>query len=113
MTAANLIGYLGNENGFTVDRRARLIGTHSPNATSIEIIPSYRDAMLRLSSAQIYPCAIVREDGQTFIMSAGGSALIWVCGEPNTKQLEATEKIYRTLRSMGAVFGFSQIDGFD
>ena len=108
----NLIDYLGGESGFTVDRRASSVGKHLPNAVTIEIRSSYRDAITAVGSAPIYPAVIIREDGQAFIMSAGGSGLIWVCGTPTSKQLEVADKVYRTLRSMGAPFGFSQIDGF-
>ena len=101
--------YFVDDPGATIDRRARMVGGELSNAITIELQPSYSAALLNVSSSSVYPSAIIREDGHIFVMSAGGSALIWVCGEPNSKQLEATERVYRVLRSMGAPFGFSQI----
>ncbi len=112
MTAMNLIGYLADEPEFTVDRRASSVGNHPPNAVTIEVHGSYRDAIASISTAPVYPAVIIRENGHGFIMSAGGSGLIWICGEPNAKQLEVALRVYRVLRSMGAQFGFSQINGF-
>jgi len=104
--------YFADNSEATIDRRARLIGIELLNAITIELQPSYSTAVRNIPSALVYPSAIIREDGHICVMSAGGSGLIWVCGEPNSNQLESAEKVYRTLRSMGAQFGFSQIDGF-
>ncbi len=107
-----LSDYFVGDPAVTIDRRASKIDVHHPGLASIELRASTQQAFDSLPDVPVYPAAIVREDGRLFIMSAGGSGLIWICGEPNAKQLKVAEKVYRTLRSMGAQFGFSQINGF-
>ena len=106
---ASLSSYLRDLPNVTVDGRADLRDQRLPAVIhGCYSTLSYQGTVGRLGSLPIVPCVVIRHDGHIFVYTAGGSALILVCGEEmNERQKESFEIVSKHLRSLGAIQGSS------
>lgn len=102
-----LLDYLKDELNVTVDSRAALRQTESPQVVSVLCSTlSLASLLQRFAKMRMAPAVIVDENGKIYAYSSGGSGKILFCGEEMTeRQQEIVERIKGYLRSMGAIDG--------
>lgn len=102
---SSLVDYLQDDPSVTIDRQAAAKDQNHPASVTVTFIEGSFAHVLELASRSMNRfCAIVRDDGSIFVLTAGGSGEIAVCGEQaNFKQQAAIDKLTAILRSMGAI----------
>lgn len=97
--------YFAGEAGFIVDGRASKRDVGTPRMVRLYRCPSFNEALPLAMTAEEIPVAIVKPDGTAFILTAGGSGHIWVCGDVlNVKQQVTVDRLRDVMISIGGAF---------